>query len=128
MLLSVDFFRRGQKPVLDESFSQMMMRKIDEEGFRKDSDFYKRANITKQTFSKMKSADYHPKKVTAVAVAIALELSLDETGELLQKAGYSLSHSILFDVIIEYCILQKCYNIFEINELLFYHDQALLGG
>ena len=127
-MLPFVLFQSGQKTVLDESFSEMMLRKIDEEGFRKDSDFYKKANITKQTFSRMKSADYHPKKATAVAVAIALELSLDETDELLRKAGYSLSHSILFDVIIEYCIMQRYYDIFKINELLFYHDQALLGG
>ena len=126
--LPFGLFQPGQKTVLDESFSQMMLRKIDEEGFQKDSDFYKKANITKQTFSRMKSADYHPKKATAVAVAIALELSPEETDELLRKAGYSLSHSILFDVIIEYCIMQRYYDIFKINELLFYHDQALLGG
>ncbi len=128
--LSIPFelFKSKQKKVLDESFSEMMLRKIDEAGFRKDSEFYKKANLTKQTFSKMKDPDYHPKKVTAVAVAIALELSMDETTELLKKAGYSLSRSILFDVIIEFCIKERCYNIFDVNEMLYYYDQASLGG
>ena len=129
LVLPFSMFRPEPDPtILDESFSQMMLRKIDEKGFKKDSDFYKKANITKQTFSKMKLPDYHPKKVTAVAVAVALGLSLDDTKELLFKAGYSLSHSILFDVIVESCITQRCYDIFEINEVLFHYDQPLLGA
>ena len=122
-------FKPGQESVLDESFSQMVLRKIDEKGFARDSDCYRKANIDKRLFSKIRgNTDYHPKKTTAVALAIALELSLSETNELLNKAGYTLSHSILFDLIIEYCILQKNYNIYEINELLFENDQPLLGA
>lgn len=117
-----------RKTVLDESFSQMLFRKIDEKGFKKDSDFYKKANITKQTFSKMKSPDYHPKKTTAVAAAIALELSLDGTNELLMKAGYCLSRSLRFDIIVEYFISEKIYDIDQINISLFDYDQPLLGG
>ena len=107
----------------------MVLRKIDEKGFKKDSDCYNRANIDRRLFSRIRSdQNYHPKKTTALALAIALELSLDETKELLMKAGYSLSHSILFDVVIEGCILERRYNIFEVNEILFYYDQPLLGG
>lgn len=122
-------FRPDRDTVLDESFSQMVLRKIAEKGFTKDSECYLRANVDRRVFSKLRcDAGYHPKKTTALALAIALELSLPETNELLMKAGYSLSHSILFDVIVEYCILQQNYNIFEINELLFDYDQPLLGG
>ena len=118
-----------KKIVLDESFSQMVLRKIDENGFRKDSDCYNRANIDRRLFSRIRSDNnYHPKKTTALALAIALELSLDETNELLMKAGYVLSHSILSDIIVEYCIIEHIYNIFEVNALLYKYDQALLGG
>ena len=122
-------FKPQQEVVLDESFSQMVLRKIDENGYERDSDCYCKANIDRRLFSRIRcDENYHPKKTTAVALAIALELPLNETNELLMKAGYSLSHSILFDVIVEYCILQKNYDIFEINELLFQYDQPLLGG
>ena len=129
LVLPFGSFQPEHGVVLDESFSQMVLRKIDEKGFEKDSDCYCKANIDRRLFSRLRCDEkYHPKKTTAVALAIALELSLNETKELLLKAGYSLSHSIMFDVIIEYCILQKNYDIFEINELLFQYDQPLLGA
>ena len=111
----------------DAGFSETLLNLIDRTG-KKDSEIYKKANMSKQHFSKIRNnPDYRPTKPTAIALAIALELDLEATKDLIGRAGYALANSSKFDLIIRYFIEQGRYDVMEINCALFEYDQSLLG-
>lgn len=113
---------------LDAGFSETLLQLIDRTG-KKDSEIYKKANVDRKLFSKIRNnMDYKPSKTTALAFAFALELDIDETRDFIARAGFALSHSSKFDVIVEYFLVSKNYDIYELNEVLFAFDQPLLGA
>lgn len=113
---------------LDAGFSETLLQLIDCTG-KKDSEIYKKANVDRKLFSKIRNnMDYKPSKTTALAFAFALELDIEETKDFIGRAGFALSHSSKFDVIVEYFLVNRNYNLFELNEVLFAFDQPLLGA
>lgn len=113
---------------LGESFHEMLFRKIGESGLP-EADIYKRANVDRKLFSKIRSNPaYHTRKDTVLALSIALKLNLDETVELLEKAGYALSPGSKGDLIVKYFIERKIFDIHVINYALHEFEQPTLGG
>ena len=112
----------------DAGFTETLFNLIDKTG-KKDSEIYKKANISKQHFSKIRNnPNYKPRKPTAIALALALELSLEDTKDLIGRAGYALTNSSKFDLIIRYFIEQGNYDVVQINMALYEFDQHLLGA
>ena len=111
----------------DNAVVESTDRLIDAKGYS-DVDVYKRANINRKLFSKIRCGDgYMPSKKTVLALAIVLRLNIDETQDILACAGYALSHSVKFDVIVEFFIVHEMFDVFTINEMLFRYEQPLLG-
>lgn len=113
--------------IREETFTEMLIRLIDQKNIT-DVEAYKNANIDRRLFSKIRNDKcYRPSKVTVISFAISLNLNLDESKDLLLRAGYALSPSDKFDVIVEFFIKEKYYNIYDINEALDKYGQKLLG-
>lgn len=113
---------------ISDTWQETLFSIIDEKGYT-DSEVYKKANVDRKLFSKIRSnPSYQPKKITAVAFALALELNLDESRDFIGRAGYAFSESSVFDLIIMYFIENKVFDIYQINLALFEHDQPTIGG
>jgi len=118
-----NYINRRKKP----SFPQTLFRMMDAHG-GKDSEIYTKAGLDRRHFSKVRSnPNYQPSKTTAIALALALELDRDNTNTLLSSAGYALSQSETFDLIIAYCIEKGIYNLIDVNEALDYFSQKTIG-
>lgn len=112
---------------LEETFSQRLLRMIDERGMT-DSQVYTKAYVDRRHFSKIrKDINYVPNKKTVLAFTIALELSLDEAKDLLGSAGFALSRSSKTDIIVAYFLQNKIYDMFEINDVLYAYGQPVFG-
>ena len=112
----------------DAGFTETLLKMIDRTG-EKDSYIYKKAGLTKQHFSKIRNnPDYKPTKSTAIALALALKLDLEDTKDLIGRAGYALTNSSKFDLIVRYFIEQGIYDVVQINMALYEFDQPLLGS
>ena len=112
---------------VEDTFQQELLRQIDRRGLT-DAQVYKKAGLDRKLFSKIRcNRDYKPSRLTALSLALALELNLDETADLLSRAGLALSPSSLSDMIIKYCIVNRIYDLYEVNSLLYEYDQQLLG-
>lgn len=135
ILYVLDSFAEYQKPdpdfgnwPLEESFDVYLLQLIRQLGLS-EVDVYKQANISRKLFSKIRTGNgYLPSKRTVLALAIGMRLDLEQTGELLQHAGYALASNQLFDVIIKFFIQRRRYDVHAINAVLFQHDQQLLGS
>jgi|LSQX01.2.fsa_nt_gb hypothetical protein len=113
---------------LDESFSMSILRIIDERGFS-DVDIYKRAEVSKQVFSKLRSqVNYKPQKNTAISLCLALCLNIDEAEKLLKKAGYALSDASVSDIVVRFCFEREIFDLTQVNELLAYEGQSMLAN
>lgn len=110
-----------------ETFQERLLRWIDERNLT-NAQVYKRANLSRKLFSKILcNPDYQPKKRTVIAFAVALQLNLDDTKDLMARAGFALSPGSRFDLVIEYFIEKQVYDIYTINVALFDHELPMLG-
>jgi DNA-binding XRE family transcriptional regulator len=137
-ILPTSYWRKQSAPTFDDEedifrqmydgFSLTLMKLIDEKGLD-DVECYKKANVSRQTWHKiLNDPRYKPNKKTILSFAIALELNLDDTQRLLATAGFILSKSSKFDLIIMYCIVKEIYDVFEIDAILFQYDQETLSS
>lgn len=118
---------RSLEESVNQTFVDRLLHYINEKGVR-DSEIYKAAQVDKRLFSKMVSnREYKPSKDTAIALALALELSLDEANDMLSRAGYTFSHSNKRDIIIEFFFREKVYNLMDANDVLYRLNQKLIG-